>query len=50
MKLLSAPFVVAALAAVPAVQAQTTYPSKTITIVVPTAAGGANDAMARVIA
>lgn len=30
-------------------QAQT-YPSKTITIVVPTAAGGANDAMARIIA
>ena len=50
MKLLSAPFVVAALAAVPPVQAQTAYPNKTITIVVPTAAGGANDAMARVIA
>lgn len=30
-------------------QAQT-YPTKTITIVVPTAAGGANDAMARIIA
>ncbi|MDN3920077.1 tripartite tricarboxylate transporter substrate binding protein [Pelomonas sp. PFR6] len=31
-------------------QAQTTYPTKTITIVVPTAAGGGNDAMARTIA
>ena len=27
-----------------------TYPSKTVTIIVPTAAGGANDAMARIIA
>lgn len=33
----------------PTVVAQT-FPSKTITIVVPTAAGGANDAMARIIA
>ena len=31
-------------------QAPAAYPSKTITIVVPTAAGGANDAMARTIA
>ncbi|MBL8353077.1 MAG: 4-oxalomesaconate tautomerase [Burkholderiaceae bacterium] len=30
--------------------AQATYPTKTITIVVPTAAGGGNDAMARTIA
>jgi 2-methylaconitate cis-trans-isomerase PrpF/tripartite-type tricarboxylate transporter receptor subunit TctC len=35
--------------AAPAV-AQTAYPTKTITIVVPTAAGGGNDAMARTIA
>ncbi len=43
------PLVAAALAAAPAAQAQPAYPTKTITIVVPTAAGGANDAMARVI-
>lgn len=36
-------------AAAPAL-AQATFPSKTITIVVPTAAGGGNDAMARTIA
>jgi 2-methylaconitate cis-trans-isomerase PrpF/tripartite-type tricarboxylate transporter receptor subunit TctC len=36
-------------AAAPAM-AQTAYPSKTITLVVPTAAGGGNDAMARTIA
>ena len=36
-------------AATPAL-AQTAYPSKTITLVVPTAAGGGNDAMARTIA
>jgi tripartite-type tricarboxylate transporter receptor subunit TctC len=34
----------------PALQAQSAFPSKTITIVVPTAAGGGNDAMARTIA
>ncbi|MEO8804517.1 MAG: 4-oxalomesaconate tautomerase [Burkholderiaceae bacterium] len=51
MKSLLAPIVAATLAAatVPA-PAQTAFPSKTITIVVPTAAGGANDAMARTIA
>ena len=38
----------AALAATPAAQAA--YPSKPITLVVPTAAGGGNDAMARTIA
>ena len=41
--------VVAAPAGMPAAQAQT-YPSKAVTIVVPTAAGGANDAMARILA
>jgi 2-methylaconitate cis-trans-isomerase PrpF/tripartite-type tricarboxylate transporter receptor subunit TctC len=50
MKQLIAPLIAASLAAAaPAVLAQT-YPSKTITIVVPTAAGGGNDAMARTIA
>ncbi|MBL8320034.1 MAG: 4-oxalomesaconate tautomerase [Burkholderiaceae bacterium] len=39
----------ALIAAAPVVVAQT-YPTKTITIVVPTAAGGGNDAMARTIA
>ncbi len=49
VKNLMAPLLAAAtLAAAPA-QAQT-FPSKTITIVVPTAAGGGNDAMARTIA
>ena len=52
MKRLIAPAVAAAgitvLAAAPA-EAQT-FPSKTITIVVPTAAGGGNDAMARTVA
>ena len=48
MKRLIAPALAAALAtAAPATMA---YPDKTITIVVPTAAGGANDAMARTIA
>ncbi|WP_341850483.1 4-oxalomesaconate tautomerase [Roseateles violae] len=52
VKKLIAPMVAAAVAAsAPALaQAQTTYPTKTITIVVPTAAGGGNDAMARTIA
>jgi hypothetical protein len=41
---------VAAVAAVPALAAEAPFPSKTITLVVPTAAGGGNDAMARTIA
>lgn len=48
MKQLIAPLLATALTATPAL-AQT-FPSKTITIVVPTAAGGGNDAMARTIA
>ncbi len=43
------PLVAAAVAAATPALAQT-FPSKTITIVVPTAAGGGNDAMARTIA
>lgn len=54
MKRLTAPFLSVLAASVLAIanpaQAQTSYPSKPITIVVPTAAGGANDAMARTIA
>lgn len=53
VQLLLTPFIAGALvAATPASQAQTAapYPAKTITIVVPTAAGGGNDAMARTIA
>ena len=52
MKTLIAPLVAAAVAGAAPVlaQAQAAYPSKTITIVVPTAAGGGNDAMARTIA
>jgi tripartite-type tricarboxylate transporter receptor subunit TctC len=46
---LIAPIVAAAAIAATPVLAQT-FPSKTITIVVPTAAGGGNDAMARTIA
>lgn len=45
--LIASTLAAAALAAAPAVLA---YPTKTITIVVPTAAGGGNDAMARTIA
>ncbi|MBL8306881.1 MAG: 4-oxalomesaconate tautomerase [Rubrivivax sp.] len=48
-KKLAAPLLAAALAAA-APMALAAYPSKTITIVVPTAAGGGNDAMARTIA
>lgn len=40
----------AALAATPAAANEAAFPTKTITIVVPTAAGGGNDAMARTIA
>ncbi|HET7864041.1 MAG TPA: 4-oxalomesaconate tautomerase [Burkholderiaceae bacterium] len=53
MKKLIAPLVAAAAVAgvAPALaQGPAAYPSKTITIVVPTAAGGGNDAMARTIA
>lgn len=52
VKQLIAPILASGLAmAAPAhAQAPATYPTKTITIVVPTAAGGANDAMARTLA
>jgi 2-methylaconitate cis-trans-isomerase PrpF/tripartite-type tricarboxylate transporter receptor subunit TctC len=51
VKQLIAPLVAAALAATAAAPAfAQAFPSKTITIVVPTAAGGGNDAMARTIA
>jgi 2-methylaconitate cis-trans-isomerase PrpF/tripartite-type tricarboxylate transporter receptor subunit TctC len=49
VKPLIAPLLVAAATAAAPALAQT-YPSKTITVVVPTAAGGGNDAMARTIA
>ena len=51
MKRILAPLLVAAAAATGAgaAMAQAAFPSKTITIVVPTAAGGGNDAMARTI-
>jgi 2-methylaconitate cis-trans-isomerase PrpF/tripartite-type tricarboxylate transporter receptor subunit TctC len=48
MKRLIAPALAAALAG--AAPAAVAYPDKTVTIVVPTAAGGGNDAMARTIA
>ncbi len=50
MKNLIAPVLAAATLAVSAPAALAAFPSKTITIVVPTAAGGGNDAMARTIA
>ncbi len=50
VKTLMAPLVAAAVAVGTPAVAQPAYPSKTITIVVPTAAGGGNDAMARTIA
>ncbi|MFO1327488.1 MAG: tripartite tricarboxylate transporter substrate binding protein [Rubrivivax sp.] len=53
MKRFAAPLIAAALAggaATAALPALAAYPTKTITIVVPTAAGGGNDAMARTIA
>jgi 2-methylaconitate cis-trans-isomerase PrpF/tripartite-type tricarboxylate transporter receptor subunit TctC len=49
VKKLIAPLVAAAVASAAPALAQT-FPSKTVTIVVPTAAGGGNDAMARTIA
>jgi hypothetical protein len=51
MKQLIAPLVAAAVAATASAPALAqAFPSKTITVVVPTAAGGGNDAMARTIA
>ena len=50
MKTLIAPVIAATLAAAAPADAQPAFPTKVITIVVPTAAGGANDAMARTIA
>lgn len=50
VKQLIAPLVAAAVSAIAAPAIAQTFPSKTITIVVPTAAGGGNDAMARTIA
>jgi 2-methylaconitate cis-trans-isomerase PrpF/tripartite-type tricarboxylate transporter receptor subunit TctC len=50
VKQLIIPLVAAAVAAAGAPAVAQTFPSKTITIVVPTAAGGGNDAMARTIA
>jgi 2-methylaconitate cis-trans-isomerase PrpF/tripartite-type tricarboxylate transporter receptor subunit TctC len=52
MKKIIAPVLAATLAAAAPVHAQApgAFPSKTITLVVPTAAGGGNDAMARTIA
>ena len=49
MRLLPTLAAMALFAAPPLVQAQS-WPDKTLTIVVPTAAGGANDAMARILA
>ena len=50
VKPLLAPALAAALVAAPPASQANTFPTKTITIVVPTAAGGGNDAMARTIA
>ena len=50
VKKLIGPLVAAAVAAAAVPAVAQTFPSKTITIVVPTAAGGGNDAMARTIA
>ena len=49
MKTLIAPLLAATLAVALPAHAQSAFPSKTITIVVPTAAGGGNDSMARVV-
>ncbi|WP_245479107.1 4-oxalomesaconate tautomerase [Rubrivivax rivuli] len=49
MKALIAPLLAATLAVAAPAHAQAPYPSKTITIVVPTAAGGGNDSMARAV-
>lgn len=48
--LVQLPLALAALALQPQAMAQDSYPSRTVTIIVPQAAGGANDAIARVIA
>ena len=50
LKQLNAPALAAGVTAVTAPASLAAYPTKTITIVVPTAAGGGNDAMARTIA
>jgi hypothetical protein len=50
MKALVAPLLAAAAVTAAAPAVAQTFPTKTITIVVPTAAGGGNDAMARTIA
>jgi 2-methylaconitate cis-trans-isomerase PrpF/tripartite-type tricarboxylate transporter receptor subunit TctC len=50
LKQLIAPAIAAGISAVSASAAFAAFPTKTITIVVPTAAGGGNDAMARTIA
>jgi len=50
LKQLVAPALAAGIAAAAAPAALAAFPTKTITIVVPTAAGGGNDAMARTIA
>ena len=50
MKNLIAPLIAAAAVATAPAAAWAAFPTKTITIVVPTAAGGGNDAMARTIA
>jgi len=50
LKQLVAPAIAAGITALSASGALAAYPTKTITIVVPTAAGGGNDAMARTIA
>ena len=50
LKQLIAPALAAGITAVAAPSALAAFPTKTITIVVPTAAGGGNDAMARTIA
>lgn len=47
---LASPLIVASALSYQSTVAAQTFPTKTITIVVPTAAGGANDAMARIIA
>ncbi len=50
LAVLASPLMVASALGYQSTVAAQTFPTKTITIVVPTAAGGANDAMARIIA